>query len=1129
MINETDLVSFVDGYDFVLLVETFVDIVPKTLFPNHEIFICPGVRVSESIHGRLCGGVILLVKNKWEKYVERIPLELDNIIALKISRKLTNFQKDTVLIGAYLPPENSKYYKDTDMVNGVCMLEECIMDINHQYGDLPVLIFGDLNARTACRNSQIFFDPIDCIEDMMSTVNEEEREHFNERISKDLVTNAFGKYLLNVCNEFRLSIINGLKKFSYSPDFTYVSETGCSVIDLFVASHELLDHCLLFKTVPMVESKHAAIELSLKCHFTKPKDCVVPNESVFFSKYQWDCNNTESFKELIRSDQFLFMMDDAMLLIEYDVNLALEKFNECLKYAGESMLRKIHVGKKTNKKWFDKECSQCRFSLRQQLRKFNRTNTVEDRQRYTQNRREYKELIRLKKAQYKENFIDKLHGSLNDSKAFWNAIRSVRPRAGAPENISRDQWFNHFKKVFDSDAINNSNEEEVAEPEAYDYLNPNDNMLNEPILENEIISAIQSLKSNKAPGPDGLIGEFYKNGREHILPFLIKFFNYIFDNGLFPDNWSLSILQPLHKKGDINNPDNFRGISLLDICSKLYSHILNKRITAWIDKNNLIGEEQAGFRKDHSTTDHVFTLHALIQKQLIRHRKLYVAFIDFKKAFDSVSRKKLWGILRKNGVEGKMLQALRSMYDVVKTKVRCGLEFTDTFMCPQGVKQGEICSPILFSLFINELTKSIQENGRHGVQLSPDFIELLIMLFADDVALIADSVVGLQCQINTLAETANRLNLIVNLEKSNIVVFRNGGYLAANEKWVYGHNALKVVNSYKYLGIFLSTRNRFSATLEDLAKRAKKGVVAILRTLWSIGEHSPVIFFKMFDSQIQPILTYGAEVWGLTNNQEMIEKIHLFAIKRFLGVHPKAPRHLVYGESGRYPIYVITYTKCIKFWLRIMHLDNSRLSRKAYNMLLFLQQQNYTTWACAVRNILFTYGFGFVWEAQGVGNTRHFIRCFKERLIDCAKQNWHSQLASHTFYDVYHTYKKSPLLSTYLVVQKNFFVRRAMARFRIGMSEIKCHFLQYKPNQRNNSHCPFCHELPETEYHFLIICPEYQLLREEYIPRKFFRKPSAFRFCILMASPSEQLNRDISMFVYKALMLRQNKLRTQQV
>ena len=158
----------------------------------------------------------------------------------------------------------------------------------------------------------------------------------------------------------------------------------------------------------------------------------------------------------------------------------------------------------------------------------------------------------------------------------------------------------------------------------------------------------------------------------------------------------------------------------------------------------MLSETQAGFRKTYSTTDHLFTLLALIQKQLLCHKKLYVAFIDFRKAFDSVIRTKVWAILRKNGLKGKMHQTIVNMYNVVNSKVRAGNDLTEPFMCPRGLKQGEICSPVLFSLFINELANEIMQRGRHGIQLIPDLIEIFIFLYADDVILVSDSVCGLE-------------------------------------------------------------------------------------------------------------------------------------------------------------------------------------------------------------------------------------------------------------------------------------------------------------------------------------------------------------------------------------------------
>ena len=144
-------------------------------------------------------------------------------------------------------------------------------------------------------------------------------------------------------------------------------------------------------------------------------------------------------------------------------------------------------------------------------------------------------------------------------------------------------------------------------------------------------------------------------------------------------------------------------------------------------------------------------------------------------------------------MNGKMFRAITSMYNVVKAKVRAGGDLTESFMCPSGLKQGEVCSPVLFSLFIKKLAREIFQRGRQGIQLIADLIEIFILLFADDVILMSDSVYGLQNQLNILYETANRLGLVVNLDKYNIVVFRNGGHIAWNEKWFYDQSMVRVL------------------------------------------------------------------------------------------------------------------------------------------------------------------------------------------------------------------------------------------------------------------------------------------------------------------------------------------------
>ena len=133
--------------------------------------------------------------------------------------------------------------------------------------------------------------------------------------------------------------------------------------------------------------------------------------------------------------------------------------------------------------------------------------------------------------------------------------------------------------------------------------------------------------------------------------------------------------------------------------------------------------------------------------------------------------KTLWPILLKNGIKGRLYKFVRSMYENVKARIRCSAKFTDYINCTRCVKQGDVCRPVLFSVFINELALDITNNGRHGVSLSSDFVQLVILLSGDDTILLSETVTGLHTQLNSLFSASSRLQLKMNRNKSNIVVF----------------------------------------------------------------------------------------------------------------------------------------------------------------------------------------------------------------------------------------------------------------------------------------------------------------------------------------------------------------------
>jgi hypothetical protein len=327
-------------------------------------------------------------------------------------------------------------------------------------------------------------------------------------------------------------------------------------------------------------------------------------------------------------------------------------------------------------------------------------------------------------------------------------------------------------------------------------------------------------------------------------------------------------------------------------------------------------------------------LYAIVQKCLNKkEQKLYVAFVDFRKAFDSIRHDKLLEAMQKEGIKGKFFASIQSMYNSLLSCIRVNNEYSDFFDCPVGVRQGCVLSPTLFSLFINQLANHVAEKGKHGVQLLPGLIELFILLFADDIALLATTPFGLQNQLKCLKECCDRLKLNVNKDKTKIMVFRKGGYLSKHEKWHYDGIELEVVNKYCYLGFMFTTTLSQKLGTDHLVAKGKRAVFHLCKSFQKCKEMTKETFFTIFDAKIQSMLLYSSEIWGL-HRLDSIERAHLMACKRYLGVPTRTPNKMVYGELGRFPLFVTSYVRCIKYWFRLLQMEQIRLPSQAYRMLV---------------------------------------------------------------------------------------------------------------------------------------------------------------------------------------------------
>ena len=174
--------------------------------------------------------------------------------------------------------------------------------------------------------------------------------------------------------------------------------------------------------------------------------------------------------------------------------------------------------------------------------------------------------------------------------------------------------------------------------------------------------------------------------------------------------------------------------------------------------------------------------------------------------------------------------------------------------------------------------------------------------------------------------------LRVNIPKTKVVVFKKGPVLATNEQWTFGGQRLEVVNYFIYIGKTLAIQLSFDRMTIDQATKAKRVLISLLNSLYNLGQLPKDVFFKLFDRKVSPVLLYGSEIWGFTKS-EPIEVVLRYTCKRYMCVGLTACNAAVFGDCGRFPIWIDSTKMCIIYWMKILNMRDSRYVKKSYLML----------------------------------------------------------------------------------------------------------------------------------------------------------------------------------------------------
>ena len=504
--------------------------------------------------------------------------------------------------------------------------------------------------------------------------------------------------------------------------------------------------------------------------------------------------------------------------------------------------------------------------------------------------------------------------------------------------------------------------------------------LGSPISYEEVVKAIKSMKKGKGVGGDKVSSEMLLEGGEMLWHNLHALLQVCWDEEFIPEEWMEGIIVPLHKEGSEKDLGNYRGITLSSHIGKVFCRVLKERLCRAVD-GVVLGEAQGGFRKNRQTVDHLFVVNGVCQLRRGEGKKTWLAFLDLRKAYDSVWREGLWEKMDRYGIGGKFLRVCQALYSSVKARVRVGATLSEEFEIRCGLRQGCVLSPCLFSLFIMDLAWELEEKGL-GVKVRGQWVGSC--LFADDIALLASSASELQAMLDVAAEFASKWRLKFNPKKCGILVV---GQKKQQRKWHLGRDRIDEVDEYKYLGVWVNRQANGHSHVRHLEEKAAKLQGLARKAKFWRGAEDVEAGLVMWEVACKPRLVYGSEVWACSSSSEekSLEQIQERTGRVVLGVSWRFPGVVVRGDLGWVKLKSERHVRALNYAGRLRAMDEGRWPKIV--ALALRERRGIGSWVDYGESLITVYGLREEWE-KGGWKERRWKLMVKESVKKEAGRQW---------------------------------------------------------------------------------------------------------------------------------------------